>query len=141
MLTELTMCDDGIGYFDYMECVAELAKTEHIRLKDGKYSLTDKGMRNGGILEDNLPQNVRMHVEDSTFAMRSELSRNFMIKTYHTKKPDGSCKVTLLLSDGVEEVVSIEMFAVNEHQARALKKGFRNNAESIYNSLVGMILD
>ena len=25
VLTELTMCDDGIGYFDYMECVAELA--------------------------------------------------------------------------------------------------------------------
>ena len=41
---DLTMCDDGIGYFDFSECLNDLVKTGHLTLsEDGLYSITDKG--------------------------------------------------------------------------------------------------
>ena len=30
-MQELTMCDDGIDYFAFSECLADLVKTEHLR--------------------------------------------------------------------------------------------------------------
>jgi len=140
VLTELSLCDDAISYFDYIDCVSELIRTEHIQVKDKKYSITDKGIRNGEITENSLPFTVRMHIEKAAFAYRSKQDRNSMIQTAHTPTDDGNCTVTLSLSDGIGEIASLNLMAVNEHQALALESGFRKNAESIYNSLIGMIL-
>ena len=41
-LSELVFCDDGIGYFDYSDCLAELVETNHIEEKRGKYRITEK---------------------------------------------------------------------------------------------------
>ena len=41
-LTEAVMCDDGIGYFDYIEALTELIKTQHISEEKGYYSITQK---------------------------------------------------------------------------------------------------
>ena len=141
-LTDLTMCDDGINYFDFANCVDELVQTEHLRVRDGRYSLTEKGRRNGEITEVNLPYSVRMKAEKSTTALRAVQSRNSMIKTTHKKNdPGGSCTVTLALSDGVGEIISMKLFAANESQALDLEKGFRKNAEKIYNELIKLILE
>ena len=42
-LTELTVCDDGIGYFEFAEAVSELVESGHLTLEDGLYSITEKG--------------------------------------------------------------------------------------------------
>jgi len=139
-LMDLAMCDGGISYFDFMDSLTELVKTEHLQQKDDMYSLTDKGVRNGKTTEKGLPLSVRMDAEKTIFEYRSTQTRNDMIMTSHEINPDGSCKVTLSLADGLGEIVSMEMFAVNERQALALEKGFRKNAESVYNMIVGTIL-
>jgi len=140
VLTELTMCDDGISYFDFTECVAELVETEHMRLEDGKYSLTEKGVRNGGITENSLPFSVRMRAEKAATALRAAQSRDAMIKTFHTASPDGGFTVFLSLADGAGKIVSVEMITMNEEQAVSLEKGFRNNAERVYNAMIEAIL-
>jgi len=139
-LTELTCSGDGISYFDYSECILELIKTGHVRVKDEKYSATEKGMRNGEILEDNLPFTMRMHAEDATAALLASINRNAMIKTSHLPNQDSGCTVSLALSDGIGDIMSMELFAANEQQAAGLEKGFRESAESIYNAVIKMIM-
>lgn len=140
-LTELTMCDDGFGYFDYAQCVAELVRTEHLQVKDNKYCLTAKGMRNGEATESSLPFSVRTKAENGAYAYRSKLCRNAMIKTTHTANPDGGYAVTLALSDGVGDIISMTLYTANEKQALAMERGFRKKAEKIYNELTKMMLD
>ena len=63
-MQDLTMCDDGIDYFDYAECLNDLVKTEHLRLtEEGRYAITDKGMKNSQICESSLPLSVRQRSE------------------------------------------------------------------------------
>jgi len=140
VLAELTMCDDGISYFDFADSVVELVGTEHLRLENDKYSLTQKGMRNGEITESGLPYSVRTKAETSTARLRAALNRNSLIKTSRERDPEGVCTVKLSLSDGLGDIVTMELFAANEQQAQALENGFRKNAESIYNALIEMIL-
>ena len=139
-LTELAMLDEGIGYFDLMHCIADLVRTGHLLCEDGRYSLTEKGARNGTTTEKSLPPAVTVFMENSVSEYRGMHFRNELIKTSHRTNPDGSCAVALSLEDGLGEIISLEMFAASERQALELEKGFRKNAESIYNSLIGMML-
>lgn len=140
-LIELAMCDDGISYFDLSECIAELVKTDHLSLEGGKYSITKKGMRNGEITENGIPYSVRAKAEKSTAEIRAAQNRNAMIKTSSICDQESGYKVNLSLSDGFGDVVSMELFAANEQQSLELEKGFRKNAESIYNALIELILN
>ena len=140
LLTELTMCDDGISYFDYVDCLADLTKTEHIKVENNSYTISEKGKRNGEITESSLPYTVRRKAENSVFLLRGKQNRNAMIKTSHCAKEEGGYSVMLTLSDGIGDIFSIELFAADEKHALAMEKGFRKNAENIFNAMVGMML-
>ena len=139
-LTELAMCDDGIGYFDFTQSVAELVSTEHLYLRDNKYSLTLKGIHNGEVTENSLPYSVRLKASGAAADLRSKLSRDAMIKTTSNANTDGGFTVSLSLSDGLGSIMTMEMFSGDERQAAALEKGFHKNAEGIYNALLEMLL-
>ena len=138
-LAELTMCDDGVSYFDYADCVMELVKTEHLMLADNKYTITAKGIRDGETTETSLPLTVRQYAANAADAVRMTQNRNTMITTSHSSEPNGGCKVNLALSDGVGDLINMELFAANEKLAKSLEKGFRKKAESVYHALIEMI--
>ena len=140
-LTELTLCDDGISYFDYSECVAELIKTGHLDFADNKYSLTEKGKRDGSATERNLPYTVRMAAETNAASASAMLLRDGMLKASHTMRDDGSCNVTLSLADGLGDIISISTYAATEQQAEMIERGFRKHAEGVYTKLMKFILD
>jgi len=140
MLAEITMIDDGISYFDFAECVNDLVNNGHLFVRGEKYSLTNKGIRNIEATEINIPYSVRVKAEDKTSELRMAQNRSAMIKTSHETDSETGCKVKLSMSDGIGEIVSIELIAANEAQAIELEDGFRKNAEEIYNKLVEFIL-
>ena len=138
-LTSLTMCDEGISYFDVTECIAMLVKTKHLDKKNNKYSLTAKGKRNGEILEKNLPYTVRVRAESVTAVVRGAQNRNAMIKTNRQTNDKSGYKVSLSLSDGIGDILSMDLFAANEQQADEMEKGFRKNAEKVYHAIIEVI--
>ena len=139
-MAELVMCDKGVSYFDFSECVAELVKSQHITQANDMYAITEKGVRNGELVENSLPYSVRVKVENSTSRRRAAMMRDTMIETKHTKNPDGDCIVTLSMSDGIGDIIKIELLATDEKQAMALENGFRKKAETVYNELIKKIL-
>ena len=140
MLAELTLCDDGISYFDFMECVEELVSTEHIIVEKGMYSITEKGARNGETTENSLPFSVRQVASNAVATFRSTEHRDSMIKTLHMVNDDGTYTAILSMSDGLGDVIKIELHSVSEQQATELENGFHKNAEKAYNALIKTIL-
>ena len=66
---DLAMCDEGVDYFDFAECLSDLVRTEHLTLSaDGLYAITDKGLRNSRICESSLPYSVRLRCDRSCAA-------------------------------------------------------------------------
>ena len=139
-LAGLVMCDDGVGYFDFAQCVAELVQTDHLFFRDDKYSVTIKGVRNGEATENSLPYSVRVKASGMTADFCLKLSRESMIQTSHSANDDYGFTVNLSLSDALGSIMSMELFTGDESQAEALEKGFRKNAEGIYNELIKMML-
>lgn len=140
-LAVLTLCDNGINYFDFAEALGELVATGHVYERDGKYLITDKGVRNVTEIEGSVPYSVRVKAEKETQRLSKELMRGAMIKTRHEARSTGGFTVSLALSDGIDNIVNMELLAGSEKQAETIEQNFRKNAEHIYSAVVSILLN
>ena len=79
-LADLTFCDDGVEYFDFAAALAELVDTGHLELKDDKYSITEKGRRNGKICESSLAYSVRRKCDRNLAKVNGVLRRDAQVR-------------------------------------------------------------
>ena len=138
-LSDMVLCDDGISYFDYAECLDELIESGHVELTDGKYVITEKGRSNGVVTESSVPFSVRKKATQQTNQFNSAEARRSKIVTEVT--PNGSgFDLHLSLSDGVVQIMDMRLYADDQKQADMLISGFRRKAESAYNAFIQSLL-
>lgn len=138
-LAELVLCDNGITYFDFADALYELVSTQHVIEDDGYYVITDKGNQNGSVTETVVPYSVRMKAEQGAQEMSKVLMRKSMIKATHVERENG-ITVSLSLSDGLGDIINMDILTGSERQALIIEKNFKKNAEHIYNAVVNILL-
>ena len=139
MLTELALIDNATNYFDYIESMTEMEASGQVIVAEGKYSITPQGIRDVTDLESKLPYTVRMKAVTVTDRAAKILERESMIKTEHSPKAEGGYTVHLSLSDGLGEMLSMDILAGSEAQAEEMEARFRKNAEYVYLRIAGML--
>ncbi len=142
MLTELTIIDNATNYFDYIECLTELEEKDLILLtEDDKYRITPKGVRTAAEMESQLPYTIRIKASSGAERAAKILAREAMIKTSHKEKPEGGFTVSLSLSDGLGEMMHLDILAGSAQQASDMEKRFRKHAESLYLRIAGILTE
>ncbi len=138
-LQELTMCDDGIDYFDFAECLNDLVETEHLVCSEHCYAITPKGLRNSEICESSLPYSVRMRADKNLEAYRKLLLRRNQVQSSVTERENGTYTVTLRLHDDVDSLMELELMVATEEMAQDLAARFKKNPEQLYTGLLGVL--
>lgn len=142
VVLDLALCDEGVGYFDFAECLADLVKTEHLTLsEEGLYSITDKGLRNSRICETSLPYSVRLRCDGNVAECNRKLRRARQVRASYQKRPNGTYTVHLSLADDAGSVLDLKMVAVREEMASLLVERFRRAPEKTYGKLIGVLLE
>lgn len=140
-LTDLTLIDEGIDYFEFAEAVSELAETAHLKkAEDGRYAITEKGRKNGAICESSLAYSVRMRADKAISLVNAKLRRSAQVRASHEERPGGGYTVKLCLDDDFENILRLELMAASEAQAARLEDNFQNHAEHIYNAVLTALL-
>ena len=138
---DLAMCDDGVDYFDFSECLADLVKTEHLSLSSGGlYTITEKGKRNSQICESSLPYSIRLHCDKTIEECNRKLRRKSQVKASFDKRANGTYTVNLLLEDDVGSVLDLHLMVVREDMARMLTQRFKEAPEKLYNQVANTLL-
>lgn len=138
-MQELTMCDDGIDYFAYAECLNDLVQTEHLRLtEEGYYAITPKGLKNSEICESSLPYSVRLRTDRNVAEYNRRLLRKNRCKA-GSSPGNGSYVVELQLRDDVDSILRLELTAATEAMARDLADRFRQDPEGVYTRLLSAL--
>lgn len=140
-LADLTFCDDGVEYFDFAESVAELVATEHLTLEDGKYSITDKGRRNGKICESSLAFSVRRRCDQNLARVNGVLRRDAQVRTELLPREDGGVTLRLILDDDKGNIMTLDMLTVSTDQADHLAEKFRAEPEKLYHGILQVLLE
>lgn len=136
VLQELSMCDSGVDYFGFSECLADLVRTEHLRIDhEGLYAITDKGRRNSAICESSLPYSVRIQAEQNLASCNEQLRRKALVKAQITQRDLGGYTVTLSLSDELDELMRLQLLVTREDMALEIQNRFRTNAEELYSKI------
>lgn len=135
-LQELSMCDGGVDYFGFSECLADLVRTEHLTLTDGLYAITDKGRRNSAVCESSLPYSVRMEAEQKLAGCNEQLKRSALVKASVHPRDKGGYEVSLSLSDELDELMNLRLLVTRQDLALELQKRFRESAEKLYSKIL-----
>ena len=140
VLQDLSMCDGGVDYFGFSECLADLVRTEHLTVdEDGLYTVTDKGRRNSAACESSLPYSVRMQVERNLVSCNEQLKRKALVGAAVEQREKGGYEVTLTLSDELDELMNLRLLVTRQDMALDLQKRFRSGAEDIYSKILAVL--
>lgn len=138
---DLAMCDEGVDYFDFSECLRDLVKTEHLTVSDnGMYSITEKGSRNSHICESSLPYSVRLRCDKNISECNRTLRRKSQVRASCEKRANGTYMVRLSLDDDMGRLMDLKLMAVREDLANILMERFRQTPERTYSEIMGVLL-
>lgn len=140
VVLDLTLCDDAIDYFDFSDCLADLVKTKHLTLKDDKYGITEKGLRNSRICESSLPYTVRLHCDKNLEVCNRKLRRENQVKGSISKRSNGTYTVSLSLSDDMGNLMDLNMMVAREDMGEYIKKRFLDTPEKLYTKMINLLL-
>ena len=143
-LTDAVMIEEAFGQFEYMEALDELVKSEHIT-KTGSdseeyYQLTFKGQASAKVFESSLPTVVRDEAKKSALRVIKHIHRDAAINTEVYQRTDGTHAVKLSMVDGDEPFFSMDILVLDKRQGSLLAENFKNNAEIIYDKILGSLL-
>ena len=130
-MQDLTMCDDGIDYFDYAECLNDLVKTEHLRVtEDGRYVITEKGLKNSQICESSLPYSVRQHSDKNIAAYNKEALRRAQVQSHVTERENGTY---------TDELMELRLMVADRATADGLAQRFQQEPEKLYAQMTELL--
>ena len=139
-LTDLTMCDDGVDYFQYAEAVSELIASGHLQQEDEMYSITDKGIRNISAGESSLSPVIRKRCDQRIVPLNNAIYHKAQVKAEVSADSDGSWQVRLSLSDESAPLFSLDLWAPSAEMAEEIAQRFREHPERTYNGILGVLL-
>ena len=138
---DLCMCDEGVDYFDFAECLSDLVETGHLTLsEDGLYAVTDKGLRNSHICESSLPYSVRLRCDRNLASCNRKLRRKSQVKASTEQRPNGAYTVRLELEDDLGSVMDLRLAIPREDMAKALTERFRRSPERLYGEIMRALM-
>ncbi len=142
VMQDLSMCDEGVDYFDFSECLADLVRTEHLTLDpENRYSVTEKGRMNCAACETMLPYSVRMQVEKNIVSHNEQIKRRNLVSARMEERYKGGYTVTLTLSDELDQLMKMELMITREDMAKELQRKFEANAEVLYSKILSLFYE
>ena len=124
-MQELTMCDDGIDFFDFSECLSNLVESQHLTLSDdGLYAITEKGLHND--------KNITI--------FNQKLKRRAQIQSDIAPRRNGTYTVTLAFNDDESQpILKMELMVPKEVMAKDLAERFQKNPEQLYTGVLNTL--
>lgn len=139
-LTGLALCDEGVDYFLFAQSVSELLESGHLALEQERYTITEKGRKNGAVWEESLPVSVRRKCDQNLSALNARLRRDAQVRAETLPREEGGFTVRLALDDDHGALMQLECFAASQEQASRLSRGFLARPELVYNAILSTLL-
>lgn len=138
-LFQICQCDNGVGYFEFTNCLYKLVENENIEEKAGEgFRITEKGTRNVDVVYKSIPASVRENAIKALAPVKRHIERSQMIEAKHYRTDHGLV-MELAMSDSKGEIYRMKFAAGDEKSAEELEENFRENAEIYYNKILDIL--
>lgn len=138
---ELSYQDDCLSYFDVREAIPQMVASGHLMQEDGTYIITEKGRDAGEVVEDSLAYPVAQRALQAVERFNRAIKRNSLIRTEIIQRTDGDYSVVMGLDDDLSNLMTLELMAPTQQQARRLANAFQEKAEQLFQLVLKMLVD
>lgn len=138
-LTDLTMCDSGVDYFQFAEAASELAESGHITQDGEYYAITEKGRRACAAGESSLSPVIRRRCDQRLAPLNQALKRKAQVRAELRPQPLGF-DVCLSMDDDHGSLLSLTLLAPSREDGQRIADQFLQHPDRIYNGILGVLL-
>ena len=138
-LTDLSICDPGVDYFQFAEAVSELTDSRHLDQQGEIYAITDKGRRACAAGETSLSPVIRQRCDRRLSPLNQALKRKAQVRAQVAEQPQGF-DVCLSMDDDKGSLLSLTLLAPTREDAQRIADGFLAHPDRVYNGLLGVLL-
>lgn len=139
---ELCYQDECLSYFDVVQALPQMVTSGHLELqKDEKYWITDEGKEAAAVTEDSVAYPVKQRVDLAVERFNRQILRNNFVRTEILPRPSGDFSVVMGLDDEFGNLMTLELVAPTQTQARVLERAFQKRAETLYQTAMATLLD
>ena len=138
---ELCFQDDCLSYFDVCTAVPEMVESNHLKMTDECYEITDTGRETAKLVEDSIAFTVRQKAENAVDRFNRKVRRSSFVRTKVTQRESGDFSVVMSLDDEMGNLMTLELVAPNQRQANRLSRLMEKKAEAVYNLTMTELLD
>ena len=138
---ELCYQDDCLSYFDLSVAVPQMVESGHLEEPEkDRFVITEKGRETEEVTEDAIAYPVKQRAAAAVERFNEQTRREDFLRTEIRTEKSGEYTVVLALNDGAGELMSLELPAPTQQQARALVKSFRERADRVYQAVMDTLL-
>ena len=116
-LTDLSMCDSGMDYFQFAEAAAELADSGHLDRQGDIYFITEKGRRACAAGESSLSSVIRQRCDRRLAPLNQALKRKAQVRARVEEAPLGFA-VCLSMDDDQGSLFSLSLLSPPKKKPR-----------------------
>lgn len=138
-LTDLSMCDNGVDYFQFAEAAAELTDSGHLEQNGELYAVTDKGRRACAAGESSLSPVIRQRCDRRLAPLNQALKRKAQVRAQVAEQSQGF-DVCLSMDDDQGSLFSLTLLSPTREDAQRIADGFLAHPDRVYNGLLGVLL-
>ena len=135
-LTDLSLCDGGVDYFDFAQAVSDLVETKHLRLEDQRYTITEKGRRDGRITQDQLAFSLRRKCDGNLERLNAQLRQENQVRTQVLSRPEGGFTLRAGLEDNQSGLMSLDLYCPTREQAEEMAAAFQQDPHRVYRAVL-----
>ncbi len=142
-IVDTLMLEPFVNYFDLQNQMAELEEEEfvtyYVENNDRFYSNTPKGTQALGFFGDKIPKTVRERLMRAIKIKVKDLKNALSIKAEYTQVNDIEYSVSLGISEGHFDMLTVSLSVGDEVMAKKMCAQFKKNPQAMYSELLSVL--
>lgn len=132
-----------VNYFDLQEQISELESEEFVTYytedTDKFYTLTEKGLQALSFFSDRIPKTVRERLLKTIKIKIKDLKNALSVKAEYKKVNDIEYSVSLGISEGHYDMLSVTLAVGDELMAKKICAAFKNDPQTLYSEFLAIL--
>lgn len=142
-INDIVVQDGFVGYFDFVECFAELLETGNIEeLIDGDnemYLITEQGISVADTLDSRLITLIKERSLKSAVRLLSFKERGAKLKFDFDTLPNGRFVAKCAISEHDEDIMSVSLNLESSLQLEKIRRNFYDKPEVVYRGILAVL--
>ncbi len=142
-INDIVVQDGFVGYFDFVECFAELLETSNIEeIKDNEnelYQITPQGIHVADTLDSRLINLIKERSLKNALRLLSFKERGAKLKFDFDTLPNGRFYAKCIIAEKDEEKINVTLTLESSNQLERIRRNFYENPEVIYRGILAVL--